>query len=338
MSVSPKVLALIGEALAELQLTELVEGADMGVYSLLTSQHPTAPSKGVPKGYILEDQYVTGKAGQWDIVCIESGPKLSGPGTLQYPGVVPGVRVGILLSTNELAYSLMELVIDGGGTVNWTTWKLAAGTPATIPGPYGDLNAVRQYEADSTHKSFFNAYMQKLYMEDRALNALTTKYTINFVQASSGAVNTQLVSIPLTNSAVYRIEAFIVFYSAAATNGIRIGAALTGDNSFATAYLDIEVPLLNTAAATGLKRTIVPGTVEVEVVGTTAGGAGSAFRHVVKITGIVDMAIGKQSGNFTTNLVLRFGSEVSGTAITVEFGGVYVSRMPLDEWETGTLN
>jgi hypothetical protein len=121
---------------------------------------------------------------------------------------------------------------------------------------------------------------------------------------------TQLVEAMVAN-AVYRVDCFVTFQSAATTTGLNLGYTTPAGSS---CQLQIVVPITSTAAATQL-RTIFPSanaTVTGNVLGT--GVTATNSNHTARISGIV--TCGATPGNFQ----VQFASEVNASAVTLQIG------------------
>lgn len=138
-------------------------------------------------------------------------------------------------------------------------------------------------------------------------------------QASTATTLSNITALlaALVANSVYEIEAFLTFQSAATTTGLGLGfQAPSGSRPM----LEITVPITSTAAASQL-RTIFPNAAAVEsgeVLGTGVTAANS--NHTAHVRGMV--VTGATAGNFQ----LRFRSEVSGSAITLQTGSTLIAR------------
>ena len=127
---------------------------------------------------------------------------------------------------------------------------------------------------------------------------------------------TQLVEALVAN-AVYRVDCFVTFRSAATTTGLNLGFTAP---SGAICQLEVVVPITSTAAATQLRTTFpTAGSVNVgNVLGT--GVTATNTDQTARISGII--ACGSTAGNFQ----VRFASEVNASAVTLQIGSSLVMQ------------
>lgn len=119
-------------------------------------------------------------------------------------------------------------------------------------------------------------------------------------------------------NAVYEIDCFITFQSAATTTGLNLGLATP---SGSTNRVEIVVPVTSTAAASQL-RTIFPNAAVASnlgnVIGTGVTATGS--NHTGRISGIIE--VGSNSGDCD----IRYATEVASSAVTLQVGSVLKLR------------
>ena len=142
--------------------------------------------------------------------------------------------------------------------------------------------------------------------------------TLTSTQASTSttlANVTQLV-LPLEANAVYRIECFVTFQSAATTTGLNLGIATPAGSRN---LVEIVVPITSTAAASQL-RTTFPSAAVATNLGNVTGTGVTAINsnHTAKISGII------QVGATAGNCQIMFASEVASSAITLQVGSCLV--------------
>lgn len=127
---------------------------------------------------------------------------------------------------------------------------------------------------------------------------------------------TQLVGA-LAANAVYTVDCFVTFRSAATTTGLNLGFTAP---SGAICMLEVVVPITSTAAATQL-RTTFPNAGSVNV-GNVLGTGVTAINtdQTARISGII--ACGSTAGNFQ----VRFASEVNASAVTLQIGSCLVMQ------------
>ena len=138
-------------------------------------------------------------------------------------------------------------------------------------------------------------------------------------QASSVTVLasvTQLVETMVAN-AVYRVDCYVTFRSAATTTGLNLGFTAP---SGAICQLAVVVPITSTAAATQL-RTTFPNAGSTNV-GNVLGTGVTAINtdQTARISGII--ACGSTAGDFQ----VRFASEVNASAVTLQIGSSLVMQ------------
>lgn len=127
---------------------------------------------------------------------------------------------------------------------------------------------------------------------------------------------TQLVGALVANG-VYEVTCFVTFQSAATTTGLNLGfTSPTGT----VCHLEVVVPVTSTAATNQL-RTIFPSaaatnTGDVRGTGVTAVNS----NHTARIMGVLH--VGATAGNFQ----VRFASEISGSAVTLQVGSALVLK------------
>lgn len=152
-------------------------------------------------------------------------------------------------------------------------------------------------------------------LEKNYINEMNNKFIyVSSVQQTSA--NTNLIDIDsLSFNAIansyYRIEAFISFRSSITTTGLKLGFLGPAN---CTCFLEVEVPILNTASASQLRIIFPSGTSTSSgnVIGTGVTAANTV--HTAKISGIVKFI---SSGIFK----LQFASENTGV-ITLPIGNI----------------
>lgn len=146
--------------------------------------------------------------------------------------------------------------------------------------------------------------------------------TVDELSATQSSTATGLADItglgePMVANGIYKVDAFITFQSAATTTGLNLGfTSPTGS----ICQLEVVIPITSTAAASQL-RTIFPNATATNT-GNVLGTGVTAINsnHTAHISGLVHC--GGTAGNFQ----LRFATEVSGSAITLQIGSSLVMQ------------
>lgn len=143
------------------------------------------------------------------------------------------------------------------------------------------------------------------------------KMAANQTSSVVALANVTDLVVVMVAGAVYEVEAFLTFRSAATTTGINVGFISPAGSD---PRLEITVPLVSTAAASHLRK-VFPNAAESvsgNVLGT--GVTATASNHTAHVVGIV--TCGATAGNFQ----LQFASEVAGSAVTLQAGSLMRSR------------
>jgi len=122
---------------------------------------------------------------------------------------------------------------------------------------------------------------------------------------------TQLV-LPVEASAVYLVDCFVTFQSAATTTGLGLGfTSPTG----CRCMVEMVVPITSTTAASQL-RTTFPNAAVTANTGVVVGTGVTAINsnHTARISGIIRN--GPTAGNFQ----IQFRSEIAASAVTLQIG------------------
>lgn len=118
-------------------------------------------------------------------------------------------------------------------------------------------------------------------------------------------------------NAIYRVEGFVTFQSAAVTTGLTLGYTSPAG---ALPRLNVSVPIVNTANNTALSN-IFPNaalTTTASVIGT--GVSAITSNHTAYIEGIV--VNGATAGNFQ----VQFATEVAASAVSVQAASILISQ------------
>lgn len=149
------------------------------------------------------------------------------------------------------------------------------------------------------------------------LAAVIKRMTATQASSSTTPANITELFAAMEANAVYEVEAFVTFQSAATTTGLGLGfTSPTGCRP----QLEITVPITSTAAASQF-RTIFPNATALEsgeVLSTGVTAINS--NHTAHVRGVI--ANGANAGNFQ----LRFRSEVASSAITLQIGSTLILR------------
>lgn len=149
------------------------------------------------------------------------------------------------------------------------------------------------------------------------LTTAIAKMTGTQASTSTSLTNITQLLAALEANATYEVTAYIKFQSAATTTGLNLGFTVpTG----ATPFLEVEVPIVSTAAASALKlnHPAAGSTTAGNVVGTGVTATGSD--HTATIKGVVSM------GGTAGDLQLRFATEVGSSAVTLQAGSILVVK------------
>lgn len=149
------------------------------------------------------------------------------------------------------------------------------------------------------------------------LTTVIAKMTGTQASSSTSLSNITALVCALEANATYEVTAYVKFQSAATTTGLNLGFTVpTG----ATPFLEVEVPIVNTAAASALKlnHPAAGSTTAGNVTGTGTTAINSD--HTATIKGVVSM------GGTAGNLQLQFASEVGSSAVTLQVGSILVVK------------
>lgn len=126
---------------------------------------------------------------------------------------------------------------------------------------------------------------------------------------------TQLLFAMVAN-AIYRVEAFVTFQSAAVTTGLNLGYTSPTN---CVPRVNISVPIVSTAGNTAIGNTFPNAALNVagNVLGTGVTAINS--NHTAYMEGIVTN--GATAGNFQ----MQFASEVAASAVTLQIGSILVA-------------
>jgi len=141
-----------------------------------------------------------------------------------------------------------------------------------------------------------------------------TRAVMTATQASTSTTlaNVTQLALAMVANAVYKIDCFVTFQSAATTTGLNLGISTP---SGCRNMVEIVVPITSTAAASQL-RTIFPNAATATNLGNVLGTGvtATASNHTARISGII--ANGATAGNCQ----IQFATEVASSAITLQTG------------------
>lgn len=193
----------------------------------------------------------------------------------------------------------------------WSAWQAAAAPP---PAKADSTEALE----GTNNTKYITPFTLDAVLDSRIPpSTVIARLTSTQASSSTTAGNITQLFAAMEANAIYEVEAFVTFQSAATTTGLGFGfTSPTGCRPM----VEITVPITSTAAASQL-RTIFPNATALEtgeVLGTGVTAANS--NHTAHLRGIV--ANGANAGNFQ----LRFRSEVASSAVTLQIGSTLILR------------
>jgi len=155
-----------------------------------------------------------------------------------------------------------------------------------------------------------------------AANGFASGTTVNKLTSTQQSTVTTLADVtqlvaPMTAGAVYTVDCFVTFRSAATTTGLNLGFTSPAGS---TCQLEVVVPIESTAASSALRITFpnAAATTTGNVLGT--GVTAINTDQTARISGII--SCGSTAGNFQ----VRFASEVNASAVTLQIGSSLVMQ------------
>lgn len=231
----------------------------------------------------------------------------TGAGTILLPGLA-----NIVTTLGDYA----EFISIASGAWQCTSYTKLDGTAVVSSGaPVSHVG-----EGGSAHSLVTTDTAGFMSAADKVkLNALyTTVYdTVDVDKSNSTATSVVVMAVSLEANAIYEVDCFLPFTSAAAATGIAIGF----QGSVAGNYnLEVVVPITNTAVASQLRK-IFPNSAETTT-GEVLGTAVSAVNVVqtARISGTVKI------GGTPGTLSIRYRSETAGIAVTIKSGATLIAR------------
>ena len=145
-----------------------------------------------------------------------------------------------------------------------------------------------------------------------SLTVLSARMTADQGTSVTTYGNVTQLALSVEANAVYQVNCFVTFQSAATTTGLGLGYI---SPSGCRCMLEVVVPITSTGAASQL-RTIFPNAATAENTGNVLGTGVTAINsnHTARISGII------RNGGTAGTFIVQFRSEVSGSAVTLKAG------------------